>query len=133
MTHRVRYVQPLKHTEYHLLKIKITHRNMRKLADLYKQYKWRQVYGWYKNTKMRFRYSTRYRKHPNSAGWWVPSSHMKDSKYIYVMSWTYTYTNQRRPHARTLLIKRIDKENIRLIKYAVCRFFRGSPEVNFPF
>lgn len=133
MTHRHRYVAPLKNKEYHLLKVKVTHRNMRKLAALYKEFEWKQVYWWFKPCKMRFRYSTRYRKHPNGAGWWIKCNHMKDGKYIFIMTSTYSYTNQRSPRARMLLIKHINKENEQLIRYSVQRFFRGCCKDELPF
>lgn len=130
---RHRYVPPLKHKEYHLLKVKVTHRNMRKLAAIYKEFKWRNIFGWYKNCKMRFRYSTRYRKHPNSSMWRSKTYNMKNGKYIYMMTTTYSYNNQRSPHAKLLLIKHINKENEQLIRYSVQNFYKESNRKDYPF
>ena len=68
MVVRNRFIYPLRQKEYACVKIKITHRNMRKLAAIYKEVRRLEPTSGTFVDRMRLRYSLKYWKFPNRFG-----------------------------------------------------------------
>ena len=114
------HIKTLRRKEYQLIKIKYTHRNMRKLASLYKEFKWSRIKSWYNQFKLRFKHTTRYRRHPND---WIRrniNKGLRNPEYIYVNFWLFDYWKKHMGVAsKTIYVESINQESENLIRYAV--------------
>lgn len=108
--------------EYHYLKIKITHRNIRKLVKIYKEYKTNNLsIRMYKLWLL-----TKYWKHPYKkldkykwASFVWNKYPLKKLEYIYLMMWCCTYNRPRNSKRWMKIIKNISKDNEVLVRYAI--------------
>ena len=121
MVVRNRYIYPLRQKEYACIKVKITHRNMRKLAAMYKEVRKLEPASGMFVDRMRLRYSLKYWKFPNRFGWYKRKYNEK--KYVYVTPAWYSYW-MLYAGRNTIYIKSINKSNEYLIRYSIHRMYR---------
>lgn len=122
-------IKRLRTNNLEMIKVKVTHRNMRKLASLYKEFKWKELKLWYSQCKKNFRFTKRYWRHPNE---WIRSffnTFKKKCGYIYINFWAFYYWDGCSSVYRrrgVLYIKSINKESENLIRYATNNFLYDS-------
>lgn len=115
-------IRTLRRKEYQLIKIKFTHRNMRKLAALYKEFKWSRIKSWYNQFRLRFKHTTRYWKHPNDFRTRNINKRLINPEYIYVNFWLFDYWEKHiGAAARTMYIESLNQESENLIRYVVSK------------